>query len=104
MTPAQRALFDFVVERSAMRSLPWFVHGGFPALLEGAGFEPVAAEDISDRIAPMVRRLAQICFVPAQLARLLGARGVLLNCTAALESHRHRGAWRYNVVTARRPA
>jgi hypothetical protein len=103
MTSAQRQLFDFVVELSAMRSLPAFVHDGFPALLDRAGFEPIAVEDISERVGPMVRRLARTCFVPAHLARVLGARGVLLNCTAAVESHRHREAWRYNVVTARRP-
>jgi sterol 24-C-methyltransferase len=103
MTAAQRELFDYVVELSAMRSLPGFVHDGFPALLDQAGFEPIAVEDISERVSPMVRRLARICLVPAQLARVLGARGVLLNCTAAVESYRHREAWRYNVVTARRP-
>ena len=37
MTPEQREAFDFVVERSAMRSLPAFVHGGFPAILDGPG-------------------------------------------------------------------
>lgn len=103
MTRAQEELFDFVVERSAMRSLPSFVHDGFPSLLDQAGFETIAVEDISERVEPMVRRLARICFAPAQLARVLGVRGVLLNCTAAVESYRHRQGWRYNVVTARRP-
>ncbi len=101
MTPAERDAFDLVVEASAMRSLPWFVHGGFPAMLEAAGFEVVSEEDISERMWPMLRRLARICLVPAELGRLLGARRALLNCTAAVESWRHRHRWRYNVVVAR---
>jgi sterol 24-C-methyltransferase len=103
MTPAQRDAFNLVVEASAMRSLPRFVHGGFPGLLEDAGFVAVSEEDISERMWPMLRRLAQICFLPAQLARLLGARRALLNCTAAVQAWRHRHGWRYNVVVGRRP-
>jgi sterol 24-C-methyltransferase len=103
MTRAQRADFDFVVERSAMRSLPWFVHDGFPAILDQAGFEAITVQDITQRIWPMLRRLARICYLPAQAGRLLGVRGILLNCTALVEGYRHRQGWRYNIVTARRP-
>jgi sterol 24-C-methyltransferase len=104
MTRAQRDAFDLVVEASAMRSLPLFVHGGFSAMLERAGFEVVTGEDITERITPMLRRLARICYLPDRLGRVLGARRALLNCTAAVESYRHREGWRYNVVVARRPA
>lgn len=103
MTRVQRDGFDFVVERSAMRSLPLFVHGGFPAILDQAGFEVVTVEDITQRMWPMLRRLARIGYLPAQVGRLLGIRGALLNCTALVEGHRSREGWRYNVVTARRP-
>jgi len=103
MTRAQRDGFDFVVERSAMRSLPSFLHGGFPAILDQAGFEVVAVEDITRRIWPMLRRLARISYLPAQVGRVLGIRGALLNCTALVEGYRYREGWRYNVVTARRP-
>jgi SAM-dependent methyltransferase len=94
--------FDFVVERSAMRSLPAFVHGAFPAILEEAGLEVVAVEDIGERIWPMLRRLARICALPAATGRLLRARAAVLNCTALVEGYRHREGWRYNVVRARR--
>jgi sterol 24-C-methyltransferase len=103
MTRAQRDALDLVVEASAMRSLPLFVHGGFSAMLERAGFEVVSEEDITERITPMLRRLARICCLPDRLGRVLGARRALLNCTAAVESYRHREGWRYNVVVARRP-
>ena len=103
MTRAQRAAFDLVVEASAMRSQPRFVHGGFPAMLEQAGFVVVSEEDITERMWPMLRRLARICWLPAQAGRLLRARRALLNCTAGVEAYRHRQGWRYNVVVARRP-
>jgi sterol 24-C-methyltransferase len=102
-TPAQRVALDFVVEESAMRSLPSFVHGGFPAMLEEAGLVPVSSEDITARMTPMLRRLARICHLPYLVGRLLRIQRHLLNCTAAVESYRHRASWRYNVVKARRP-
>jgi sterol 24-C-methyltransferase len=102
MTPEQREAFDFVVERSAMRSLPSFVHGAFPAILGQAGFEVVATEDVTERIWPMLRRMARICYLPAAAGRLLRARAALLNSTALVEGYRHRQGWRYNVVRARR--
>jgi sterol 24-C-methyltransferase len=100
----QREAFDFVVERSAMRSLPSFVHGGFPEILAEAGFEAVEVVDVTERMWPMLRRLARICWLPARLGRLLRAQGVLLSCFAVVEGYRHREGWRYNVVSARRPA
>ena len=103
MTAEQREAFDFVVERSAMRSLPAFVHGAFPAILDRAGLEVVAFEDVTERIWPMLRRLARICALPAAAGRLLGAQAAVRNGTALVEGHRHREGWRYNVVQARRP-
>jgi ubiquinone/menaquinone biosynthesis C-methylase UbiE len=102
LTAEQRDALDFVVERSGMRSLPWFVHGGFPAMLEAAGFEAVVVEDVSERMWPMLRRLAQLCYLPAQVGRLLRAQGALLTCSAAVDGYRQRREWRYNVVRARR--
>jgi sterol 24-C-methyltransferase len=103
MTAEQREAFDFVVERSAMRSLPAFVHGAFPAILDEAGLEVVAVEDATERIWPMLRRLARICALPAAAGRLLRARAAVLNSMALVEGYRHREGWRYNVVRARRP-
>jgi sterol 24-C-methyltransferase len=102
MTAEQREAFDFVVDRSAMRSLPAFAHGALPAILEEAGLEVVAVEDVTERIWPMLRRLARICSLPAAAGRLLGVRAAVLNSTALVEGYRHREGWRYNVVRARR--
>jgi sterol 24-C-methyltransferase len=103
LTEEQREALDFVVEASAMRSLPRFVHGGFPAMLEEAGFVAVSSRDVTARTTPMLRRLARICFLPYLLGRVFRARRALLNCTAAVESYWHRDGWRCNLVTARRP-
>jgi sterol 24-C-methyltransferase len=103
MTAEQREAFDFVVERSAMRSLPAFVHGAFPAILDEAGLEVVAVEDVTERIWPMLRRLARICALPAAAGRLLRARAAVLNSMALVEGYRHRAGWRHNVVRAHRP-
>jgi hypothetical protein len=70
--------------------------------VEEAGLEVVAVEDVSERIWPMLRRLARICALPAAAGRLLRARAAVLNCTALVEGYRHREGWRYKVVRARR--
>src|SRR4029453_1639441 len=67
-----------------------------------AGLEGVAVEDVSERIWPMLPRLARIRALPAAAGRLLRARAAVLNCTALVEGYRHREGWRYNVVRARR--
>jgi sterol 24-C-methyltransferase len=86
-----------------MHALPGFVHGGFPALLAAAGFREVAVEDVSERMRPMVRRLARLLWLPYQLSRLVGMQRRMVNAMAAVEADRHRDLWRYNVVTATRP-
>jgi SAM-dependent methyltransferase len=104
MTDVERRLFDEVVADTAMESLPGFVHGGFPALLREAGFEDVAVEDLTERMLPMVRWLARLLWLPYQLGRPLGLRRRMVNALATIEAARRPGRWRYNVVTATRPA
>jgi sterol 24-C-methyltransferase len=103
LSAAQQASVDFSVEGGAMPSLPSFVHGAFPEILGRAGFVAVSVQDITERMLPMLRRFAQIGYVPCQLGRLLDLQGQLVNCTAAVQVYRHRSVWRYNVVTAERP-
>jgi sterol 24-C-methyltransferase len=103
LTPLQRYGADLIVEGSGMHSLPGFVHGSFPGLLERAGFAEVAVEDLTPRVMPMLRRLATIFQLPYRLVALLGWQRVFINATAAVEGYRHlrdRDLWRYNIVTA----
>ncbi|HEU4397160.1 MAG TPA: methyltransferase domain-containing protein [Actinomycetota bacterium] len=100
----QRRVFDAIIAESAMHSLPGFVHGCFPALLHAAGFRDVTVEDVSERMLPMLRRLAQLFWVPYQLSRPLGMQRRLVNALAAVEAYRYQAVWRYNIVTASKPA
>jgi sterol 24-C-methyltransferase len=103
LTTRQRRVFDAIIAESAMHGLPGFVHGRFPALLAAAGFRDVEVEDVSERMLPMLRRLAQVFWVPYQLSRPLGLQRRLVNGLAAVESYRNQDVWRYNIVTARKP-
>jgi sterol 24-C-methyltransferase len=98
----QREVFDAISRDAAMHSLPGFVHGGFPALLRMAGFEDVTVEDATERMLPMLRRLARLGWAPYQLSRLLRRERLVVNAMAAVEAYRHR-VWRYNLVTAAKP-
>jgi len=104
LTARQRRVFDAIIAESAMHSLPGFVHGCFPALLHAAGFRDVAVEDVSERMLPMLRRLAQVFWVPYQLSRPLRMQRRLVNALAAVEAYRYQAVWRYNIVTASKPA
>jgi sterol 24-C-methyltransferase len=103
LSAAQQASFDFSVEGGAMPSLPSFIHDAFPEVLERAGFIAVSVKDITERMIPMLKRFAQIGYVPCQLGRLLRLQGELVNCASAVQVYRHRSVWRYNIVTAERP-
>jgi sterol 24-C-methyltransferase len=103
LTPAERDTLTVVNEGSAMHSASKFVHDTFPDMLREAGFEGVTVEDITERVVPMAKRLAQLCYVPYQLGRLLGGRRVFINATAGVELYRIRKSLRYNIVTATKP-
>jgi cyclopropane fatty-acyl-phospholipid synthase-like methyltransferase len=103
LTARQRQAFDAIIDRSAMHSLPTFVHGCFPALLQAAGFEQVAVQDVTERMLPMLRRLARRFWLPYQLSRALRLQRQVVNAMSAVESWRHRAVWRYNIVTAAKP-
>jgi SAM-dependent methyltransferase len=103
LTARQRRVFDAIIAESAMHSLPGFVHGCFPALLHAAGFREVAVQDVSERMLPMLRRLAQVFWLPYQLSRPLGRQRRLVNALAAVEAYRYQAVWRY-IVTASKPA
>jgi sterol 24-C-methyltransferase len=106
LTPRQRQGEDLIIEGSGMHSLPHFLHGSFPPILERAGFTDVVVEDVTPRVMPMLRRLCLIFFAPYQLVRLLRLQRTFINATAAVEGYlnlRKGDLWRYNVISARKP-
>jgi hypothetical protein len=96
-------VFDVIIAESAMHGLPGFVHGRFPALLGAAGFRDVEVDDVSERMLPMLRRLAQVFWMPYQLSRPLRLQRRLVNGLAAVEAYRNQDVWRYNIVSAGKP-
>src|SRR6266511_3362410 len=88
LTARQRQAFDAIIDGSAMHSLPTFVHGCFPALLQAAGFEQVAVQDVTERMLPMLRRLARRFWLPYQLSRALRLQRQVVNAMSAVESWR----------------
>lgn len=50
--PFVRNMASQVIDRTAMSSLPRFIHGSFPKYLENAGFENVKVRDISRNVWP----------------------------------------------------
>jgi sterol 24-C-methyltransferase len=103
LAPRQRRVFDVIIAESAMHGLPGFVHGCFPGLLAVAGFRDVEVQDVSERMLPMLRRLAQVFWLPYQLSRPLRLQRRLVNGFAAVEAYRNQDVWRYNIVTAGKP-
>jgi ubiquinone/menaquinone biosynthesis C-methylase UbiE len=104
LTARQRELFDTIVSETAMHSLPDLVHGRLPTLVRQAGFAMIEVEEITQRVLPMLRWLARVLWVPYQLSRLLGVQRRMLNSLSAVEVQRHPGLWRYNILTAAKPA
>ncbi len=107
MTFQQKRLWNMIMEGWAMHSLPRFLHGKFPEILEEVGFTDVSVEDITPRMIPMVRNLYLIAYLPYQLIKLLKLQRKFINITFAVEGYRSiikSDVWRYNIVTATKPA
>lgn len=101
---AEREVFTAINEGSAMYSFPEFENGRFGELLTAAGFDFGGAEDIRYRIAPMLRQMAVICWLPYQVAKLISRESRYVNAKAAVEFYRLRELMHYNVVVGFKPA
>jgi hypothetical protein len=87
MSRAQQKIFDCVVERSVMR--PAVVRPRrAPAIVDQAGFEASAPMTSPSGCADAPPAGADL-LSPGPGGRAPGVPGVLLNCTAAVESQRH---------------
>jgi len=107
MTSRQRAIVDLVVEESAMHSLPAFSHGQFPNLLSQAGFGDIAVENITPRVMPMLTKFYRFAYFPYQLIKFFGLQRQFVNATCAVEWYRDivkNDLWRYNIISASKPA
>ena len=107
LTPEQKRFAEMVVEETGAHSMPHFLHGKFPQIVEKAGFTDVSVEDITPRIMPMLRKFYLIAYLPYQLIKLLKLQRKFINATAGFEGYRNvikSDIWRYNIVVATKPA
>lgn len=103
MTLQQQKFWSMLIESWAMPSLPYFLHGSFPQILERIGFTDVSVKNITLRMIPMVRRLSQIAYLPYQMIKLLNLQRKFINATFAVEGYRNitkSDIWRYNIISA----
>lgn len=88
---------------SAMPAYDRFQEGVLPKILEGAGFQDVVVEDISDNVLPMMRLFYILAFFPYMIVALLGLKHKFVNTVAGYEGYVYRDAVRYIAVSARKP-
>ncbi|MGH3390588.1 MAG: class I SAM-dependent methyltransferase [Actinomadura sp.] len=100
---AEREAFAAINRGSAMFSFPQFENGKFGEILTTAGFEFGSVTDIRYRIAPMLRRMALICWLPYQVAKLISDEDRYVNARAAVEYYRLRELMHYNIVIGFKP-
>jgi sterol 24-C-methyltransferase len=100
---AEREAFAAINTGSAMYSFPEFENGRFGEILTTAGFEFDSVTDIRYRIAPMLRRMALICWLPYQVAKLISRENRYVNARAAVEYYRLRELMHYNIVIGFKP-
>jgi ubiquinone/menaquinone biosynthesis C-methylase UbiE len=104
--PSQRRLWRGIAQGSGMHSLMSFEHGLLKAAVEEAGFVDVISEDITPFTLPMLRMFYWLGWLPYQFVRAFRVEARFPNTAAAGGVYRdvmRERAWRYNVVTARRP-
>ncbi len=106
LSSEERRLFDMIIEESGMHSLPYFLHGQFPSILERAGFQSVSIQDVTPRVMPMLQRFYTLAKLPYLLVKIMGLERKFINTTAAAVGYplvlRKDGA-RYNIVVAAKP-
>lgn len=88
---------------AAMPAFQRFEHGVLEQLLAEAGFINVEADDITDRMMPMLQVFATLAWPFYTALRLMGQPTRWINAMAAVELYRHRHAWRYKVYSCSKP-
>lgn len=89
-------------EGSEMRGLPAMRHDSFSRLMEEVGFLDVTAEDITKKVAPMIRRYQFLTKPAFHLVNMLGLtrRTPNLIAVACMDSFGKKDLVRYNIFNA----
>lgn len=98
--------WKLIIEESGMHSLPFFLHCKFPQILQEAGFTAMSVEDVSPLILPMLEKFAALSHIPYQFVKLFGWQRKFINTVTGKIGFRsmRNDIWRYNIVTAKKPA
>lgn len=104
--PDNLRMFSVIIKESAMHSLPYFVHGSFPQLLKKAGFRNTKIEDVTLKVMPMLKSFHSLAYYPYQIIKLFNLQKYFVNTTAGFigKDLADRKIWRYNIITATKPA
>jgi ubiquinone/menaquinone biosynthesis C-methylase UbiE len=78
--------------------------GDMEALLKREGFVVEAADNVSERIVPMLHAFSILGRFPYFLGRILGQVPKVVNTMSGVELYKHRDVWHYNIYTASKPA
>lgn len=98
-----RKEFDFIINKTGMNSLPYFIHGRFPIILKEAGFKNVQVIDITERIMPMLKIFYTLAFLPYHFfIRPFNLKAKFINATFSVEAYQFikQGIACYNIITA----
>ncbi|HEY7091760.1 MAG TPA: methyltransferase domain-containing protein [Ktedonobacterales bacterium] len=101
-----KPLWRLVVEQSGMHSLPWFTHGVFPGLLAKEGFADVVVENVTSRVLPMVEKFYSYAYYPYKFISAFGLQRHFINTVAgySFKEMVSNDVWRYNIISAVKPA
>lgn len=102
MSPEQQKITEMINWEAGMHSLPYFTHGKFPQILKESGFGNINVENITSRVAPMLKKFYQLAYVPYFFIKLLRLQRKFVNTTAGVELYnlRNDDLFRYNIITA----
>ena len=100
MTADARGALERVCDLGAMPTWLMLEYGRMEQLLGAEGFKDVCAEDVTDRMLPMLRAFSVLGRFPYLMGRVLGKVPKVVNAMSGVEWYRHRSVWRYNIYTA----
>ena len=103
--PWEKKMLNLVINGSAMMGLKSFRHDQFTNIIKNTGFENVREQNITENVAPSIRRLNKLAVFPYQIIKLFRLQKHFINTTAGYEFYKmaKNGLFRYCIFTANKP-
>ena len=93
----------YINKLAAMPGNSMFEEGVLERIIQGAGFEVLAVQDLSENVLPMLRLFYILAFIPYFFVMILGLKHKFINIVVGYEGYIYRDSVRYTMVTARKP-